>query len=141
MLHHSSPARFFGAFVVVAFLGACAGRSVPSVPIGWSNSTAGVSVQNATPNPHITWARISVTIAGSPAPNIPVVESTPRSDKRPFPCAPIAKKRTDASGKTVFRKLLPSQIYCWVATLTPTEKSSVCATWQAWQSGTIQMGT
>jgi hypothetical protein len=93
-----------------------------------------------TPNPKITAATISVTIQASPAPWIPVEESTPASTSSPRPGTPFLRQKTGIHGNTTFTGLKPTQIYCWVAILGPHATSSTCAGWEVWQLKTVTLG-
>jgi hypothetical protein len=93
------------------------------------------------PNPSITKATVSVTIFGTPAPRIPVEESTPQSKTSPRPGKPFETKLTGKKGLVHFKHLKPSATYCWVAVLGPHQTSSECAGWAVWQNGIIDLGT
>lgn len=56
-----------------------------------------------TPNPSISAATVSVTVQQTPAANIPVQESTPRSSSSPRPGQPFVTQRTKKSGQTKFK--------------------------------------
>jgi hypothetical protein len=94
-----------------------------------------------TPNPMITAASVSVTILGTPAANIPVQESTPKSSSSPRPGTPFLTQKTGKKGMTKFTHLKPTQTYCWVAILGPNQTSSLCASWDIWQYQPIPLGT
>jgi hypothetical protein len=94
-----------------------------------------------TPPPGIKTATVSVTILGSPAPNIPVAESTPKSEKNPIPGTPFETKNTGAHGNVKFENLTPGKTYCYVATLGSSQQASACAPWQVWQYQTIPLGS
>jgi hypothetical protein len=112
---------------------ACHSSSVPSVSPSPSISPS--------PNPSIKTATIEVTILGTPAPNIPVEASTPRSTSSPRPGTPFETKDTGKKGMVKFDHLKPDGVYCWVAILGPGQRSSFCAGWAIWQTGTIMLGT
>jgi hypothetical protein len=102
--------------------------------------TPGPSV-TFSPNPNITAATIEVTLRGTPAPNIPVQESTPLSTSSPRPGTTIVTLRTKKNGQAKFTHLKPPKIYCWVAILGPNQTSSRCAPPQVWQVTVITLGT
>lgn len=93
------------------------------------------------PNPSVTRATILVTILGSPAPRIPVQESTPKNAQSPRPGTPFETRRTNSKGKAFFGHLKPSKTYCWVAILSPGHTSSECAGWSIWQTSIVTLGT
>jgi hypothetical protein len=123
----------FACIGVIASVAACHGStSVTPTP---------VPSFSASPDPTITSAVIKVTILGSPAPHIPVQESTPSSKSSPQPGTTIITSKTGDLGAVKFYKLKPAATYCWVAVLGPSQTSSVCAPWPSWQSGPITIGT
>jgi hypothetical protein len=93
------------------------------------------------PNPSIKKATILVTRLGTPAPNVPVQESTPKSTSSPRPGTPFETLHTNKKGTAVFKQLDPDQVYCWVAILAPHQTSSECASWAIWQTNPITLGT
>jgi len=93
------------------------------------------------PNPSIKKATIMVTVNGTAAPRIPVEESTPRSTSSPRPGTPFDTENTGKKGLVHFHNLKPNKIYCWVAVISPSFKSSECAGWGVWQNETINLGT
>ena len=93
------------------------------------------------PNPKIRSATVAVTRLGSPAPNVAVQISTPKSSSSPRPGTPFGTQYTKSNGETKFNHLTPSKTYCWVAILGQNQTSSQCAPWFTWQSGTIPLGT
>ncbi len=119
-----------GAALAIA---ACHGSSTTPTP---SSSPA-----SASPNPSITKASVLVTIAGTPAPKIPVEESTPTSTSSPRPGTPFDTVNTNKKGMAHFTHLKPSRTYCWVAIISSSFKSSECAGWAIWQTSTITLGT
>lgn len=129
------PKRLLLALTVAALaIAACHNNSSTSpIPSG--------SPLSPSPNPSVTKAVVLVTIAGTPAPKIPVEESTPRSTSSPRPGKPFDTQNTNKSGKAHFYGLKPSKTYCWVAIISPGFKSSECAGWQVWQTSTITLGT
>lgn len=82
-----------------------------------------------------------VTVLGTPAPGIPVQESTPKSTSSPRPGEPFETRKTNAKGVAHFYNLNPNNFYCWVALLGPHQKSSQCASWAIWQTGQVTLGT
>jgi hypothetical protein len=111
---------------------------------GSSSSTPAPSPSvSFTPNPTVTKATVSVTLLGSPAPNIPVQESTPANPASPRPGTPFITTKTGKEGMARFYKLDPNKTYCWVAILgsSPSKISSTCANWTVWQFDTITLGT
>jgi hypothetical protein len=120
----------FGAALAIA---ACHGSSTTPTP---SSSPA-----SPTPNPTIHKAAILVTIGGTPAPKIPVEESTPKSTSSPRPGTTFETQYTNKKGMAHFLHLKPSQTYCWVAVISPSFKSSQCAGWAFWQTSVITLGT
>ena len=82
-----------------------------------------------------------VTVLGTPAPGIPVQESTPKSTSSPRPGQPFETRKTNSKGVAHFYHLDPDSYYCWVAVLGPHQKSSVCTNWAIWQTTQIILGT
>lgn len=124
------------AAVSLAVAGAaCGGSSSPS-------PTPAPSVSYS-PNPKITKAAIYVTILGSPAPRVPVEESTPVPGSFPpgRPGKAFATQNTTYKGRTTFYKLDPNTTYCWLAVLGKNSTASTCADWETWQTTTIDIGT
>jgi hypothetical protein len=108
---------------------------------GTSVTPTPTPISTLTPNPKDRSATIEVTVLGTPAARIPVDISTPKSTSSPRPGTPFATQNTGKQGTTVFRKLNPSDTYCWVAQLGAGQTSSVCASWDIWQTQTITLGT
>jgi hypothetical protein len=106
-----------------------------------SSSTPPTTSPSFTPNPKITKATILVTVLGTPAPNIPVEASTPKSTSSPRPGQPFSTKNTGAKGLVRFQPLKPSKTYCWVAILGPHQTSSACTSFSIWQNSTVTLGT
>ena len=100
-----------------------------------------VSPGSPAPNPSITKASILVTINGTPQPRIPVEESTPQSTSSPRPGKAFDTQTTGKKGIAHFTGLKPNKIYCWVAIIAPSFKTSECASWGIWQNETINLGT
>ncbi len=121
-----------GAALVLAIV-SCHSGSVAPTPSG--------SPASPVPNPSITRATVLVTILGTPAPRIPVQESTPKNTASPRPGTPFETRRTNSKGKAFFGHLKPSKTYCWVAILSPGHTSSECAGWSVWQTSIITLGT
>jgi hypothetical protein len=129
------PKRLLLVLGVAALaIAACKGGSTTPTP---SSSPGG----SPTPNPKITKAVVLVTIAGTPAPKIPVEESTPKNPASPRPGKPFDTVNTGLKGLAHFNHLKPSKTYCWVAIISPSIKSSECAGWAIWQTSTITLGT
>jgi hypothetical protein len=93
------------------------------------------------PNPSITKATIEVTISGTPAARIPVEASTPKNPQSPRPGTPFETVNTGKKGLAHFNHLKYNKVYCWVALIAPSIKSSECAGWAVWQNSTIFLGT
>ncbi len=129
------PKRLLLVLAVAALaIAACHNNSSTSpIPSG--------SPLSPSPNPSITNAKVLVTIAGTPAPKIPVEESTPRSTSSPRPGKPFDTRNTNKKGLAHFSDLKPNKVYCWVADISPSFKSSECAGWEVWQTSTITLGT
>ncbi|MBV9718567.1 MAG: hypothetical protein JOZ77_04565 [Candidatus Eremiobacteraeota bacterium] len=128
------PKRLLFALAVGALAVAACHNGTPS-------TTPTVPATSPTPNPKITMAAVQVTINGTPAPRIPVEISTPRSTASPRPGTPFFTKNSGKKGFARFNHLKPSQTYCWVAIFSQSFRSSFCADWQEWQSGTIPLGS
>jgi hypothetical protein len=94
------------------------------------------------PNPSITKATIEVTLAGTPAPKIPVQISTPlnRNTASARPGTPFETVNTGRKGLARFNHLKPDGTYCWVAIISPSFRSSTCDSWAIWQTSTIILG-
>lgn len=129
------PKRLLLALAVAALaIAAC--HSYNSVSPTPSSSPASPS-----PNPSITKATILVTVKGTPAPHVPVEESTPKNPASPRPGKPYETIYTGRQGFARFKGLKPSKTYCWVAIISPSFRSSECAGWAVWQTSTITLGT
>jgi hypothetical protein len=128
------PKRLMIVLVAAALaIAACHNSSVAPTPSG--------SPLSPSPNPSVTRATVLVTILGTPAPRIPVQESTPKNTASPRPGTPFETRRTNDKGKAFFSHLKPSKTYCWVAILAPGHTSSECAGWAVWQTSIITLGT
>jgi hypothetical protein len=128
------PKRLLLALVAGALaIAACHGGSTTPTP---SSSPASPS-----PNPSVKKAEVLVTIGGTPAPKIPVEESTPKSTSSPRPGTPFDTQYTNKKGVAHFTHLKPNGTYCWVAIISSSFKSSECASWAIWQTGEISLGT
>ncbi len=121
-----------GLAVAALVIAACHGSSTTPTPSS--------SPLSPSPNPSITKATVQVTVAGTPAPRIPVEESTPKNPESPRPGTPFDTKNTGKKGYARFSGLKPSKTYCWVAIISPSFKSSECAGWPIWQTSTITLG-
>jgi hypothetical protein len=120
---------------------AIAALAIAACHSGSTTPTPSASPASPSPNPSITKATILVTISGTPAPKIPVEESTPRNPQSPRPGKPFFTKNTGKKGYARFIGLKPAKTYCWVAIISPSFKSSECAGWAIWQTSTIILGT
>jgi hypothetical protein len=130
------PKRLLIVLAAVALtIAACNSNSSSSTP------SPSFSPSSPAPNPSIHKATVMVTINGTPAPRIPVDESTPRSTSSPRPGTPFDTQKTGKKGLAHFHQLKPNKIYCWVAKISPSFKSSECAGWGVWQNETINLGT
>ena len=128
------PKRLLLALVAAALVvAACSSGSTSPSPT--------VSPSSPLPNPSIRKATVFVTVDGTPAAKVPVEESTPKNTASPRPGTPFDTEYTGKKGLAHFHNLKPSKLYCWVAFITPSFKSSACATWEVWQSATINLGT
>lgn len=92
------------------------------------------------PNPSIKKATVFVSRLGTPAPGVPVEESTPRSTSSPRPGTVIQTIYTGKKGMAFFAHLKPSSYYCWVAILGVGQRASLCASWAVWQTSIINLG-
>jgi hypothetical protein len=127
----------------------CIGLAVAACNNATSATPTPAPSASFTPNPKITNATIAVTVQLSPAPKIPVMESTPKPSAgcqsgNQLDCRPgtaFTTQKTGKNGNTVFHDLKPSQTYCWVAVLGPNQTSSTCAGWEVWQFEPITIGT
>jgi hypothetical protein len=121
---------------------AVAALAIASCKGGGSTSTPPTGPPiSPSPNPSIKKATVLVTIQGTPAPGIPVQESTPKSTSSPRPGTPFDTEVTGIKGLVHFLHLKPSKTYCWVAIIGPHQTSSECASWAIWQTQTISLGT
>jgi hypothetical protein len=128
------PKRLLIALVAAALaIAACHSGSTTPTPSG--------SPLSPSPNPSISAAVVLVTVNGTPVPRIPVQESTPKNTSSPRPGTPFDIKNTGKKGLAHFTGLKPSGIYCWVAIISPSFKSSECAGWAIWQTSQITLGT
>lgn len=128
-------ASIFLAVIALALtFAACGGN-------GTNPSGTPSPVVSFTPNPKDRSASVDVTLLGSPAPNVAVQISTPKSSASPRPGTPFGTQTTDKKGTAVFYKLNPSKTYCWVALLTASQTSSICAPFYIWQTGPVNVGT
>ena len=108
---------------------------------GTTPSTTPSPAVTLTPNVKDRSASVDVTILGSPAPKVAVQISTPKSSSSPRPGKPFDTKTTNGKGTAVFYKLNPSKTYCWVALLSASQSSSICAPFYIWQTGPVTVGT
>jgi len=128
------PKRLLLILAAVGFaVAACKGGSTTPTP---SSSPA-----SPTPNPKITKAVVEVTINGTPAPKVPVEASTPRNPESPRPGKAFETVDTGKKGLAHFNHLNYKKVYCWVALIAPSIKSSECASWSIWQNSTVLLGT
>jgi hypothetical protein len=125
---------FFAAIALAISFAACGGNA--TTPSGTPSPAV-----TLTPNPKDRSASVDVTILGSPAPKIAVEISTPKSSASPRPGTPFDTKTTDKKGTAVFYKLNPKKTYCWVAELSASQSSSICAPFYLWQTGPVSVGT
>jgi len=94
-----------------------------------------------TPNPKDHTATVTVTVLGTPVPKVAVEISTPRSSASPRPGKPFDTETTNRKGNATFKQLNPKKTYCWVALISASQSSSVCAPFYTWQTGPISLGT
>jgi hypothetical protein len=106
-----------------------------------SNPPTPAPTGTITPNPKDRSASVDVTILGSPAPKVAVQISTPKSSASPRPGTPFGTQTTNKKGTAVFKNLNPTKTYCWVAELTASQSSSICAPYYIWQTGPVNVGT
>lgn len=128
------PKRLLLALAAIAVIVSAACHSASTTP------TPSFSPSSPSPNPSITKAKIEVTVAGTPTAHIPVEISTPADPQSPRPGNPFQTKMTGPKGFATFKDLKPSKTYCWLAIIAPSFKSSECAGWAVWQTGTIILG-
>lgn len=131
------PKRASILFAVVALaltFAACGGN-------GTNPSTSPSPAVTLTPNPKDRSASVDVTILSTPAPNVAVQISTPKSSASPRPGTPFDTQITNKKGVAVFKDLNPAKTYCWVAELTSSQSSSTCAPYYIWQTGPVSLGT
>lgn len=127
------PKRLLFALAITAIaVAACKSGSTSSPPTNTPISPS--------PNPSIKTATIQVTLAGTPAPKIPVEISTPKNPASPRPGTPFFTKDSGKKGFARFPNLKINKTYCWVAIISPSFKSSDCAGWEIWQTTTILLG-
>ncbi|MDE2482797.1 MAG: hypothetical protein KGN02_11450 [bacterium] len=91
----------------------------------------------ATPNPAITAAPVSVTVAGSPLPNQPVTLST---DNNGTAGTTLATQNTDATGKTTFNPITGGGFYCFTTVYAPPAPALPITKYYCgdqWQSGIL----
>ncbi|MGA8097634.1 MAG: hypothetical protein WB810_03120, partial [Candidatus Cybelea sp.] len=102
------PKRLLLALGIAAFaIAACHSSS--------TTPNASFTPLSPSPNPSIKKANVIVTIAGTPAANVPVEQSTPRNPASPRPGKPYETKNTGHKGMVHFTGLKPNATYCWVA--------------------------
>jgi len=130
------PKRFLIVLAAVALgIAACSSSSNSTSP------SPSYSPGSPAPNPSIKKATVLVTVDGTPQPRIPVEASTPESTSSPRPGKPFITINTGKKGLAHFHNLKPNKIYCWVAIIAPSFKTSECAGWGVWQNETINLGT
>jgi hypothetical protein len=129
------PKRLLLALGVIAVVLSAACHSSTS-----TTPTPSYSPISPSPDPSIKKAKVEVTVAGTPANDIPVEISTPRNPQSPRPGQPFATHYTGKKGLVVFKQLKPSKTYCWLAKISPSFRSSECAGWAVWQTSTIMLG-
>ena len=128
-------ASIFVAVIALALtFAACGGN-------GTAPSTTPAPAASITPNPKDHTATAAVTILGSPAPNVAVEISTPKSSASPRPGKPFNTQTTDKKGNATFKGLGPSKTYCFVALLSASQSSSTCVPFYIWQGGPVAVGT
>ncbi|HEV7180827.1 MAG TPA: hypothetical protein VGN11_13220 [Candidatus Baltobacteraceae bacterium] len=132
------PKRFLIACAIAASaLAACSGYNPTSI---FGTPTTPTPIPSYSPNPAITSALVTLSVSGSPVPNVPIIMSTP--DPNGQAGAPIATVTTDSTGTSKFTSLNPTATYCWQAMYTPPggpapQQYSICTLY--WQSG-IRIG-
>jgi len=124
----------FAAVALALSFAACGGGSSGVAP---TTAPSG----NITPNPKDRSASVDVTILGSPAPKVAVQISTPKSSASPRPGTPFGTEYTNKKGTARFNNLNPNKMYCWVALITASQSSSICAPFYIWQGGPVSLGT
>lgn len=131
------PKRFFFACAMAAAaLAACSNNAnniygTPATP---------TPIPSYSPNPAITTANVTFTVASSPIPNQPIAMSTPDASGQPG--TPIATVNTNSSGVAAFTGLSDTATYCWTTMYTPTstpppqpQKYTACASQEFWAAG------
>jgi hypothetical protein len=129
------PKRLLLAVAVIALVISAACHSSSS-----TTPTPSFSPGSPSPNPSVTKALVEVTVLGTPTAKVPVEISTPRDPNSPRPGHPFLTKTTGIKGLARFNHLKPSKTYCWLAIISPSFRSSECAGWAVWQTGTIMLG-
>lgn len=111
--HRAMPKRILGLSIAFSALVLAACNNGTGIITPPATATPGTPV----PNPAYTAATVTVTVAGSPLPNQPVVLSTPDANGRAG--AAIATQTTGSNGQTIFNPLTGAANYCFATTVTP----------------------
>ncbi|MFY9886183.1 MAG: hypothetical protein WAK15_15565, partial [Candidatus Cybelea sp.] len=120
------PKRLLLALGIAAF-------AIAGCHTSYSTPNTSFTPLSPSPNPSIKKATIMVTLSGTPAPKIPVEQSTPSNPTSPRPGKPFDTEITGKKGLVHFKGLKPTATYCWVAIISPSFRSSECASWAVWQ--------
>ncbi len=132
------PKAFLIALAVAASaLAACSNYNPSSI---YTTPTA-TPVPSFSPNPAITSASVTFTVAGTPIPNQPIAMSTP--DPSGQPGTAIATVLTNSTGVAAFSSLTYTATYCWTTMYTPPgaqpQSYSACLGPQYWYGG-VRLG-
>lgn len=129
------PKRFiFACTIAAAALAACSQTNPSSI---YGNPATATPIPTYSPNPSVTAASVTFTVAGSPVPNQPIAMSTPDASGQPGTA--IQTVNTDSTGVAKFTGLTYTATYCWTTTYTPAgaqaQQYSSCVPQQVWSSG------
>lgn len=134
------PKRFFLAFAIVAAVLAACSNSNPY--LAYSTTSTPTPNPSYSPNPAITGASVTFSIAATPIPNQPIAMSTPDPSGRPG--TTIVTVLTNSAGTSAFTGMTATQTYCWQTMYTPPgaqpQNYSICANPQYWQSAPVHIG-
>ncbi|MDQ2866289.1 MAG: hypothetical protein M3R51_08685 [Candidatus Eremiobacteraeota bacterium] len=134
------PKRFlFACAIVAAVFAACNNSNPYDAYVTPSSPTPNPSYS---PNPIVTAATVTFSVAATPIPNQPIAMSTPDVAGRPG--AAIVTIPTSATGSAAFTGLVATKTYCWTTMYTPSgaqpQNYSICAGPQYWQISPVHIG-
>ncbi len=129
------PKRFFFACAMAsAALAACSGYNSNNI---YGPPSTPTPLPSYSPNPAITTANVTFSVAGNTIANQPIAMSTP--DAAGQPGTTITTINTNSTGVAAFSGLTDTTTYCWTTMYTPAsaqpQEYSACVPQQFWGSG------